>query len=176
MHGGSYIVQHRDGRTVDDYSRSANRCERFLIDQAPPHSQRHIRVLQYFTDYMRLNLCAGATNLCQLDEETAKQTVSVRLICFKSYSQVAFNADVKRKLGLLQHDGKSAMGMLLNSDTLQVNFIEESVKIVVHAPFVPGSSVVMLVNSNRTLEVNFFEQFSVIITLQLKLRFTSRHK
>ena len=45
------------------------------------------------------------------------------------------------------------MGMLLNNDTLQVNFIEESVKIIVHAPFIPGNSVVMLIDESRSLQV-----------------------
>ena len=44
--------------------------------------------------------------------------------------------------------------MLLNNDTLQVNFIEDSVKIIIHAPFIPGNSVVMLIDETRTLQVN----------------------
>ena len=46
--------------------------------------------------------------------------------------------------------------MLLNNDTLQVNFIEDSVKIIIHAPFIPGNSVVMLIDETRTLQVKIF--------------------
>ena len=46
------------------------------------------------------------------------------------------------------------MGMLLNNDTLQVNFIEDSVKIVVHSPFITSASVVILISPSRSLEVS----------------------
>ena len=48
---------------------------------------------------------------------------------------------------------KQGMGLLLNNDTLQVNFIEDSVKIIIHGPFVPGSAVLILIDSTRTLQV-----------------------
>ena len=50
--------------------------------------------------------------------------------------------------------GFIAMGMLLNNDTLQVNFIEDSVKIVVHSPFITSTSVVILISPTRNLEVS----------------------
>ena len=48
---------------------------------------------------------------------------------------------------------KQGMGLLLNNDTLQVNFIEDSVKIIIHGPFVPGNAVLILIDSTRTLQV-----------------------
>ena len=52
------------------------------------------------------------------------------------------------------------MAMLLNNDTLQVNFIEDSVKIIIHAPFIPGNSVVMLIDETRTLQVNLSQSLT----------------
>lgn len=54
------------------------------------------------------------------------------------------------------------MGMLLNNDTLQVNFIDDSVKIVVHSPFITSTSVVILISPTRNLEVSCMPRFSVL--------------
>ena len=61
------------------------------------------------------------------------------------------------------------MGLLLNNDTLQVNFIEDSVKIIIHGPFVPGSAVLILIDSTRTLQVkNTIPQYQYYSTVLIR--------
>ena len=69
-------------------SQSTNRATQFQLNQPPMHTQRHAKILSYFTDYMRTHLCAGASNLNHLSNESAQSTMQVRLRCWKSYRQV----------------------------------------------------------------------------------------
>ena len=105
-------------------------------------------------DYISQKLCDGAVNSYTLSAEVAMQTTHVRLTKWKSYDQVSSFKNVHFDL-LTIFQGFSAMGMLLNNDTLQVNFISDSVKIVVHSPFITSTSVVILISPNRKLEVRY---------------------
>ena len=88
LHANSYIVLQRDGVTVDDWSQTNNRQARFAIGEAPRSAQRHLKILQYFIDYISQKLCDGAVNPYSLSVEGAMHTTHVRLTKWKSYDQV----------------------------------------------------------------------------------------
>ena len=91
LHANSYIVLQRDGVTVDDWSQTSNRQARFAIGEAPRNAQRHLKILQYFVDYISQKLCDGAVNPYSLSAEGAMHTTHVRLTKWKSYDQVCFS-------------------------------------------------------------------------------------
>ena len=132
-----------------------NRVDSFNLSAPPPHAKRHTSILNYFTNYMRNNLCAGASNLNFLSNEAASLTMAVRLTCWKSYKWVRYTVLIILYSKIQAN--KQGMGLLLNNDTLQVNFIEDSVKIIIHGPFVPGSAVLILIDSTRTLQVKLLQ-------------------
>ena len=129
-----------------------NRVDTFNLSAPPPHAKRHTSILNYFKNYMKDNLCSGASNLNFLSNEAASLTMAVRLTCWKSYKWVRYTVLIIFYSKIQAN--KQGMGLLLNNDTLQVNFIEDSVKIIIHGPFVPGSAVLILIDSTRTLQVN----------------------
>ena len=92
LHANSYIVLQRDGVTVDDWSQTNNRQARFAIGEAPRSAQRHLKILQYFVDYISQKLCDGAVNPYSLSAEGAMHTPHVRLTKWKSYDQVCLSA------------------------------------------------------------------------------------
>ena len=91
LHANSYIVLQRDGVTVDDWSQTNNRQARFAIGEAPRSAQRHLKILQYFVDYISQKLCDGAVNPYSLSAEGAMHPTHVRLTKWKSYDQVCLS-------------------------------------------------------------------------------------
>ena len=47
------------------------------------------------------------------------------------------------------------MAMLLTNDTLQVNFVDVSTKLVVHQPFDMARAVILLIDHTRAIQVSW---------------------
>ena len=45
------------------------------------------------------------------------------------------------------------MAMMLTNDTVQLNFVEISTKVVVHQPFAIDDAVIILIDSTRAIQV-----------------------
>ena len=49
------------------------------------------------------------------------------------------------------------MAMMLTNDTVQLNFVEISIKMVVHQPFAMDDAVIILIDSTRAIQVKIIQ-------------------